>query len=487
MRSCTEQRTLRRHALLALALLGLACGPEAPELVRRPEEPPDAVLVRHVAVLDVEAGRVEQDRDVLIEEGRIAAIGIGGRLSAGVGGAVIDGRGATLLPGLIDSHAHVTLGRGPVWELSLPDPEGNLRSFLYAGVTSVFDPGDSTPDAFERPARVARGELLGPHLVAAGPVHTAPDGHPIAMVKRLTPWWLSWFLAPRAGVPLASPEQARAAVARRAERGGGFVKVIVDRIPPDAPRIDLAVLKALVEETHQRGMRVAAHIGSLEDALDSARAGVDAWLHVVYKDPLSDAAAAELASFGIPMVPTLVVWHALADLRDPPRQSTAIERESVPAEILDAFDDPPLDDARIRDAFGPYLDLLDARQADWAATVRSLHEAGVTILAGSDMQPGVFPGAGLHRELALLAQAGLPPLEVVRAATLYPARFFAQSEDPPFGVVRVGKRADLVLVNGNPLEQIAAISDLRAVILDGVPLLRLPVTASGEDASAASL
>jgi len=83
----------------------------------------------------------------------------------------------------------------------------------------------------------------------------------------------------------------------------------------------------------------------------------------------------------------------------------------------------------------------------------------------------------------LLAQAGLPALEVVRAATLYPARFFAQSEDPPFGVVRVGKRADLVLVNGNPLEQIAAISNLRAVILGGVPLLRLPVTASGAEAS----
>jgi imidazolonepropionase-like amidohydrolase len=467
--------------------LALACGPASPELIRRPEAPPDAVLVRQVAVLDVEAGRVEQNRDVLIAEGRIAAIGIGGRLSAGAGGAVIDGRGATLLPGLIDSHAHVTLGREPAWELSLPDPEGNLRGFLYAGVTTVFDPGDSTPDAFERPARVARGELLGPHLITAGPVHTAPDGHPIAMVKRLTPWWLSWFLAPRVGVPLASSEEARAAVARRAERGGGFVKVVVDRIPADAPRIDLAALAALVEETHRRGMRVAAHIGSMEDALDAARAGADAWLHVVYKEPLSDAAAAELASFGIPMTPTLVVWHALADLRDPPRRSTALERESVPAEILDAFDDPHLDDSRIRTAFGPYLDLLDARQADWGETVRRLHEAGVTILAGSDTQPGVFPGAGLHRELALLAQAGLPPLEVVRAATLYPARFFAQSQDPPFGVVRVGKRADLVLVNGNPLQRIAAISDLRTVILNGVPLVRLPVTAAGADDAAARL
>ncbi len=472
------QRTSLSGAVLALAVLGFACGPGSPELVRWPDPHPEEVLIQHVELLDVEAGRVEGDRDVLITGGRIAAIGIGGRLSAADGGAVIDGRGATLLPGLIDSHAHVSLRRGPSWEFSLPDPEGNLRAYLYAGVTTVLDPGDNTPEAFERKERVARGELLGPHIHTAGPVHTAPDGHPIAMIKQLSPWWLRWYLAPRAGVPLATPDEARAATARHAEREGPFIKVVVDRIPLDAPRIDTAVLTALVDEARGRGMRTVAHIGTLEDALDAARAGVDAWIHAVYKQPLSDAAAAELAGFGIPMVPTLTVWHALADLRDPPRRSTALERETVPAEVLAAFDDPP-DDERTRAVFGPYLDLLDAHQDDWAETVRRLHRAGVTILAGSDTQPGVFPGASLHRELALLAQAGLSPLEVVRAATLYPARFLAQSDDPDFGVVRVGKRADLVLVNGNPLERIAAISELRAVILAGVPLVRTPVDAGG--------
>jgi imidazolonepropionase-like amidohydrolase len=462
--------------MLAVTMLGLACGPGSPELVRWPESRPDAALIQHVALLDVEAGRIEQDRDVLLAEGRIAAIGIGGRLSAGEGGEVIDGRGATLLPGLIDSHGHVSLGTGPAWELSLPDPEANLRAYLYAGVTTVLDPGDSTPDAFERRARVARAELLGPRIFTAGPVHTAPGGHPIAMVKQLLPWWLGWYLAPRVGVPLASPEEARAAVARHAERAEGFLKVVVDRIPLEAPRIDSAVLAALVDEARRQGLRTVAHIGTVEDALDAARAGVDAWVHAVYKEPLSEASAAELARFGIPMVPTLAVWHAHADLRDPPRRSTKIERETVPAEVLAAFDHLPRDAQRFQTVFGPYLDLLDARRDDWAQTVRRLHDAGVTILAGSDTQPGVFPGAGLHRELALLAQAGLSPLEVLRAATLYPARFLAQSEDPDFGVVRVGKRADLLLVNGDPLQEIGTLSDLRAVILAGVPLQRTPVS-----------
>ena len=99
----------------------------------------------------------------------------------------------------------------------------------------------------------------------------------------------------------------------------------------------------------------------------------------------------------------------------------------------------------------------------------------MVIFAGSDAQSGVFHGAGLHRELLLLKKAGLTSLDVIRAATIYPARFLTQSEDPPLGIVAVGKEADLMLVGGDPLVELAAISDVRAVILRGVPLVRRPL------------
>jgi imidazolonepropionase-like amidohydrolase len=98
------------------------------------------------------------------------------------------------------------------------------------------------------------------------------------------------------------------------------------------------------------------------------------------------------------------------------------------------------------------------------------------MLAGSDAQSGVFAGPGLHRELLLLVEAGLTPAEALRAATLDPARFLTQSDDPDFGVIEVGKRADLLLVEGNPMLDVAALSRIQEVILGGMRLVRTPVS-----------
>jgi imidazolonepropionase-like amidohydrolase len=117
----------------------------------------------------------------------------------------------------------------------------------------------------------------------------------------------------------------------------------------------------------------------------------------------------------------------------------------------------------------------DAAMAARVDNVRRLHAAGVTILAGSDTQSGVFAGPGLHRELANLVRAGFTPAEAIRAATLDAARFIANSEAPDFGSVEVGRRADLLLVNGDPTLDVAALSAIRLVLLDGVPIERTPI------------
>jgi imidazolonepropionase-like amidohydrolase len=112
-----------------------------------------------------------------------------------------------------------------------------------------------------------------------------------------------------------------------------------------------------------------------------------------------------------------------------------------------------------------------------------LHRAGVTILAGSDCQSGVFAGAGLHRELAQMVGAGFTPMDAIRAATVDPAIFLSNGEEPEFGIVAVGKRADLLLVEGDPSRDIEALGRIRQVFLEGVPLERVPVgEAAGGDA-----
>jgi imidazolonepropionase-like amidohydrolase len=107
--------------------------------------------------------------------------------------------------------------------------------------------------------------------------------------------------------------------------------------------------------------------------------------------------------------------------------------------------------------------------------VRRLRAAGVTILAGSDTQSGVFPGAGLHRELANLVRAGLTPVEAIRAATLDPAIWLADGRAPDAGLIAPGRRADLLLVEGDPSEDVGVLSRLRAVYLAGVEIERTPI------------
>src|SRR5207249_3105925 len=198
-------------------------------------------------------------------------------------------------------------------------------------------------------------------------------------------------LIPRLAMQVDTPEEARRAVDEVVGKGADVIKLGVDHLPDQAPRIGGEVLAAVVDEARRRGVRAVAHIGTVEDALDAARAGVAAWMHGVYKEHIAD--------------------------------------ETIP------------------------------------------------VLAGFHMQAGVFPGAGLHRELHLLAESGLTPAQAIRAATLDAARFLADGKEPDFGVVAEGKRADLLLVDGDPTQDLDALARIRAVIKGGVVLERRAISA----------
>lgn len=464
------------RGVVALALVwmafALACAPERPPLVRRPAQPAAALWLANVAVLDVATGVRTPGRDVLVRGDRIEAIEPTGASEPPADAERIDGAGGTLLPGLVDAHGHVNTDPSPPWQLALPDPESVLQGYLYCGVTTVLDPADASPDALPRRERVAAGELLGPRIFSAGPALTAPGGHPVALVRRVAPWWIAWYAAPRSAREVASPDAARAASDEIARSGADFVKLIVDRVPADVPRLGVAEIRAAVEAAHVRGVRVVAHIGSLADAVDAARAGVDAWVHGVYQERIPDESVAELAAFGIPMVPTLAVFESYALALDGQRQATPLEREIASAELLRAFDEIPADSPAV-EAFRSLLELLRRERGSGRDNVRRLHAAGVEILAGSDPQTGVFPGAGLHRELALLVESGLSPAQAIRAATLAPARFLTRSETPEFGEIAPGRRADLLLVSGDPTDDLAALARIREVIVKGVRLERM--------------
>jgi len=461
---------LRARSLVVVAVVALAgCGAPAPDLVRRVDAQPPGILIDDVTILDVATGALTAHRNVLVAGDRIKDIESTPIPAAGA--LVVDGKGATLVPGLIDMHGHTGSSSAPAWSGEFPDPELNLRAFLYCGVTTVLDPGDMDNEAFKRREKLRRGELLGPHVYAAGPLVTARGGHPVAVLRELAPWWIRWYLIPHYTRQVDTPEEARKAAIEIAELGADVMKLVVDRVPAEAPRIRNDVLAAAVEAARSRKLRAVAHIGTTEDALDAARAGIAMWMHGVYKERVPDDAVATLAAFHIPMVATIGVFESYALLGQGPRVPTPLEQETVAPETLSAFDRIP---AGFNTQFRPFIESLRPLRPAWRDNVRRLRAAGVTILAGSDPQSGVFPGAALHRELGYLTEAGLTPAEAIRAATLDAARFLADGPEPDFGSVEVGKRADLLLVEGDPTKDLTALSRIRLLIQDGALIERIP-------------
>lgn len=431
------------------------------------------VVVRDVSVLDVESGDRQSHKDVLVDGGRIQEVAAS--TPAYRRDCVeIDGRGATLLPGLVDMHAHVATSPAPVGSGGLPDPTANLAAYLYCGVTTVVDLGGLVPNVLELREGIAAGRILGPTLYVSGPVLTTAGGHPVPVLKMMLPALLQWYVIPRYAVEVDDVAGAAVEAERIAGMGVDFLKVIVDRIPNDAPRLDNEELANAVAAARRQGVRSVAHIGTTRDALDAAEAGVALWGHVVYRERIPDEDVPRLAAFHIPMVPTIVGFEALASAGQPGRVATLLEKETVQPEILAAFAEPVRDES-VAAFTDETVRFLSTQRQNWRDNVRRLHRAGATILAGSDMQSGVFPGAGLHRELGHLVEAGLTNLEVIQAATVRAAQFLEAGDNPSFGVVAPGKRADLLLVDGDPLADLTNLASIRAVLVRGVPIERVSV------------
>ena len=455
-----------------VGLLAAGCSEQPPELVRLPADPPAALWIDNVDVFDSVSGRIDHGRDVLVRNGKIDAITAHGQLAAPADADTIDGQGATLLPGLIDAHTHLESSPFPPWQLTLPDYELNLRAYLYCGVTTLFDTGES--DATAATARrdaIAAGKLIGPRVFTAGRLITARGGHPIAMAEQILPWWLAWYVLPRLAHEVGSEEEARNATRAIYDSGADVVKIVVDSTPADAPRIRPEEIKAAADQATALGIRTVTHIGTFDDAADAAQGGSAAWVHGVYKHRLTDAQVGELAAYGIPMAPTLAVFDSYATVLDGDRMPTELEKQTAAPGALDSLDNIPPEHPAI-EPFRDFIALLRRNRQSGKDNARRLFEAGVTMFAGSDPQSGVFAGPGLHRELLLMSEAGIPNAEVLRAATIHPARFLTQQADPDFGVVAAGKHADLLLVDGDPVADISRTSEIREVIVGGMRLER---------------
>jgi imidazolonepropionase-like amidohydrolase len=393
-------------------------------------------------------------------------------------GAVrLDGRGMTLVPGFVDTHAHVTLGavtldrtRNPPALVVEPDAEGsgrNLALLLANGVTLARDPGGVAERTVAVRDSVTHGLLTGPRLIVAGDVI---DRIPFDGLTRA----------------VATPEEVRNEIRRQARLGVDLIKLYSSLTPN--------LVAAGIDEAHRLGLPVAAHLMQTTWA-EAASLGLDGIVHVLgwSAEMLPEK---ERPRYQAMMAGTQFMygWLELVDLSSPEvlnavdrlaQRSVSIDPTLVVFERAVRGDDPSITRSPELEMASPALldnwrtfftfnigwkadDYRRARAA-WPkalAFTKLLHDRGVLIGAGTDAgNPWTVHGESFHRELELLVHAGIPPLDVLTIATRNGARMLRLEHET--GTIEVGKRADLVLLRDNPLVSISATRSIEWVMKGG--------------------
>lgn len=440
-----EARARRaRTALRVAASLLLACAAGFAARPSRAQETPAKDVTAFVAVnvVPMDRERVLRDRTVLVEDGRIVAIGR--KVAVPKGARIVDGAGrAFLSPGLADMHMHA-------------DTAEALKVYLANGVTSVLNMGGASPEfvAQLRPA-VNAGKRPGPHVYVAFIVDGSPRyGH--------------FFVT--------TPEEARWAVRLAKTNGYDFIKVYNDLSP--------ACFQALVDEGRAQHLPVVGHgvrsVG-LERQLDAGQlmvAHAEEFLYTVFKTAPDAPPGSAPDPAQIPGAIAFVLRDRAFVTADLNTYAT-IARQWGRPDVVDAI----LHGPELR-YVGPANRIywkhsdyqkrsgsLDATTAFLARFVKAMSDAGVPLITGTDAPtiPGLAPGYSLHDDLDALQRAGLTRYQALAAATRTPGEMMhrAQPDAAPFGTVAVGSRADLVLSAGNPLEDLATLRQPLGVMANG--------------------
>jgi imidazolonepropionase-like amidohydrolase len=383
------------------------------------------VVVVGATLIDGRGGSPIPDAAVVVRGEKIVAVGKRGSVNIPAGAEVIDAKGLTLLPGLIDSHFHID-GDDPLPAL-----------YLSHGITSIRDPGQWTEAydvARKGPAPIPRLFLCGPHLDSPPPAYPADS-----------------FI-------VRDAEETRIAVNRFADNGASAIKVYF--------RLPLALIRVATETAHARGLPVTSHL-EIVDATDAIRAGVDGVEHVTSFGtallPLREAEKyrqAMLADNNARRDGRYQVWSKI-DLDSP--QANAVfkliaERGTVVSPTLAVFE------RQTGDKETSEMHVRAFKQME--AFVGRAFRAGAHVVVGSHSDvPHAKRGWAYQRELELLVESGLTPMQAIVAGTLENARFFHASNR--LGSIERGKLADLVIVEGNPLNNISDMRRVKRVMLNG--------------------
>ncbi|WP_165250093.1 amidohydrolase family protein [Paludisphaera soli] len=419
---------------------------------------PAPVAITHVRLIDGGGGPPVDDAVIVAAGGRILAAGPSGTAIPD-GATVRDLRGKTVVPGLISLHSHVGQVRGVTngaANYTRETIEAELRRYRDYGVTTVTALGNNGPLFETIRAEAHAGTLDGADLFGVVRGIGVPDGAPPQAMIKVGPDQLDR--------PADAPA-ARAAVDAMADRGTDLVKIWLDDFGGGVPaKMSPEVYRAVIDQAHARGVRVAAHIHDLADAKAIVAAGADLLAHGVRDLPVDAELIAAMKDRGVGYIPTLALDDAsLAWAEQAPWTRTPFARAALSPELARQVDDPAW---RARVLADPGLEGSRSSLARNLRNLRTLFDAGVRIGFGTDS--GATPlrvgGIAEHRELALMIEAGLTPLQALAVATSGSAELLGLDDR---GLIEPGRRADLIVLDADPSIDIGNSTTIREVWVQG--------------------
>jgi imidazolonepropionase-like amidohydrolase len=437
---------------LVSMLLLVTAGPVLmPVLGQAPAKPSIRPLVlTHISVVDVASGLAGSDQTVVVRGNRIAEIGPSSRIVVPRDAEIIDGAGKYLIPGLADMHNHLVNPSG-----TAEDPVRSLAQLLRWGVTTVFSPAMAMED-YKRVKHATEGEPANlPRFYGVGPAFTARGGH------------MARFEHHGVEIP-ATPEDARSQVRALKSASVDAVKVIFDDLHyagrPAVPAMQPEILAAIIDEAHSNGLKVYAHAATLRYAKDFLRAGGDGLVHSIIDEPVDDEFLSLMKQRKSFCVTTLTLYESFHDVAGfVTREAEFDQRRLNPESVYAAFRNQALEQANTR--FGAALPEENLKIT--RANLKRVADSGIPVVTGTDTGvPGVWPGVASQLELVLCVEAGMTPAEALRASTLTAQRVLGRDKD--LGEVSVGKLADLVVLDGNPLSDIHNVARVNLVVKGGV-------------------
>lgn len=409
-----------------------------------------SLLIENVTLIDGTGKHPVPHAWVYVDGERIEAVGRAG-IEPPDADERIDGEGEYLIPGLVDMHIHLRGGPRETdeGEIIPADHERGIRalhSYLYSGVTSVYDAGNDPEYILEFRTAERSGELVAPRIYSTIGVVTYPGSHGSGNGATLVDDW-----------PEAIPK-LDAHIAREPDvlkltheaRGWGSRPLI--------PKLPIGLLQKIVQYYNDHGIRTTVHVSGEADARDVIFAGVDTLAHPVIVGPITDAFARLMGAKKIPMVTTLTIGERYSRLAEHPEYlEQPLYQATLPADEIERLQTEVRQEYAER-SWTWWMKIMTPIAQE---NVRKIHEADGVLVLGTDQSLG--PSA--HREMELLVDAGIPPLDVLTIATLNGAVFLGKADE--MGSIEVGKLADMVLLSANPVADIDNAKKIEMVIKGG--------------------